>query len=49
MLASIISSKRRGSEMLAFSNDYYGIILGQHNPSNYFALTIGLSFWERSV
>ena len=26
MLASIISSKRRWSEMLAFSNDYYGII-----------------------
>ena len=26
MLASIISSKRRWSEMLAFSNDYYGFI-----------------------
>ena len=26
MLASIISSKRRWSEMLAFSNDYYGMI-----------------------
>ncbi len=26
MLASIISSKRRRSEMLAFSNDYYGFI-----------------------
>ena len=25
--------------MLAFSNDYYGLFLGQHNPSNYFAIT----------